>query len=106
MKDTMLIFLTRSFIFFRLSDHEFGEIPVADILRSALRKEVDVILVVLELVLFLKLIFLLLLSLRNAELFEVPIAPFVRVDVFIVFFNPSESLLFSHFDFFIVVFLH
>lgn len=102
---TMLILLARPFILFGLADHEFGEVPVAYILGGALWEEIDVILIVFELVLFLELLFLLLLLLGDAHLLEVPVTPLVGVYVLVILLYPRKGLLLGHL-YFSVVILH
>ncbi len=102
----MLVLLARLLILPGLADHQFGKVPVPDVLGSALREEVYVVLVVLELLFLLQLVLLLSLSLLYPQLLEVAVPPLIRVYVLVVFLYPRKRLLLSHFYSFIVVFLH
>jgi hypothetical protein len=93
-----------------LTQHQFGEVSIADILGGALREEIDVVVVVFELVLFLQFGvggF----GLGSGDLFYAQFLvethpPLVGVDVLVVVLDPGEGLFVScvHLRFF--TFLH
>lgn len=106
----MLIFFVGSVLRVRLTQHQFGKVSIPDILGSALREEIDVIVVIFKLILLLKFRIggfgLSAGSFLYSQFFVEAYSPLIGVDVFVIVLDPGKSLLVSDSHLLFFTFLH
>lgn len=101
---TVLIFFPWPLLFGSV-DVQFRKIAISYVLRSPLREEIDIIFIIFKLVQRFK-VGLWLSLLLDAKFFIETNPPFIRIDIFIVIFDPVKGLLYSHLQLFILAILH